>query len=207
MRVSSEILIAFAVVAVLAGCGQRSGTWRTYDEVEVAAPPASAAPPGGMPAMGGAMGDMPVQKIPLKWTTPSGWTEEAGSGMRLATFNMISAGETGLCTIVTLSGPAGGLEANVMRWIGQAKLSPPDDAALAAFLDRQEKLTSEGGFPGVLIDLTQLGASPEGTPSMLAGSFTAGGSTVFVKLTGSPALLRAEREHLIQLCKSLRPGG
>jgi hypothetical protein len=195
---------ALAVLAgvLTSGCGGREGAWRQYRETTVRAEPAArrgAADAAGAAAAGaeGAGGE-------LRWTAPSGWKEEGGSGMRLASFTAVDGAQTGLCTIIKLGGAAGGLDANVRRWIGQLGIQAPDAKEMAEFLKRQQEFKSEGGWEGVIVDLTELAAPAAESGSMLASSLTVGESTVFVKLTGSVALLRKEKESFTQLCRSLR---
>jgi hypothetical protein len=140
----------------------------------------------------------------LSWTAPDGWREEAGSGMRLATFTIDREGSSATCTIVTLGGAAGGLEANVRRWMGQLKIAdlPPDE--FSAFLEKQERVKSEGGFDMVLVDLTELGDAAPDSASMLAAIVTVPNTTAFVKFTGPTVLLKNEKESFTKLCRSLR---
>lgn len=191
--------VALVVAALLAtGCGRSDSTWRSYDEIHVeeSAPRApSARPPGPSAA---------ASPRALAWTAPAGWTEEAGSGMRLATFTLHRDEQTGTCTIVTLGGAAGGLEANVRRWLGQLQLATPPAEAFASFLERQVPLRTEGGFEGTLVDLTELGDPAPTTPSMLAALLPVDDLTLFVKLTGPRGLLLAEKEAFAQLCRSVR---
>ena len=48
----------------------------------------------------------PSPRAALAWTTPDGWEEQAGQGMRLATF--VAGGERGRveCSVVSLAGSA-----------------------------------------------------------------------------------------------------
>ena len=178
---------------LLGGCGPREPAWRTYEEVAVPDPTAQASP---VAASGAA--------VPLKWTAPAGWIEEAGSGMRLAAFSIRRSGGTGVCTMITLRGPAGGLEANVRRWIGQLGLPEPPADELAAFLARQERFRCQGGFDGVRIDLTGFKGQPPGAASMLGAVITLGDSTLFAKFTGPAGLLKEERSSFAALCGSVR---
>ena len=189
-----------SVVLLLAGCGLQKPTWQTYEEVtEVTHTHSSPA------------SDMPVQRAPaapqpasVKWTVPEGWREEASSGMRIAAFAMDRDGAKGTCTIISLGGAAGGLEANVRRWLGQLKVEAPPPNQFFAFLERQERIKSEGGFEGVFVDLTQIGSEEATADSMLAALFTVDGSTLFVKLAAPRALLIKERDAFTKLCRSLR---
>lgn len=127
--------------------------------------------------------------------------------MRLETFTIDRGGSlTGLCTIVQLGGAAGGLEANVVRWIRQIDQAVPEPAELSAFLAKQTTFTSEGGLEGTLVDLTSLGQQGPDAASMLVGLFSLGDITVFAKLTGSVALLKDEKAAFETFCRSFKRG-
>ena len=65
-----------------------------------------------------------AQKPPLAWDLPEGWTETPGNGMRLVTFHSTDKDPVE-CTIVSLGGMAGGLESNIVRWMGQINIPMP----------------------------------------------------------------------------------
>ena len=187
---------------VLAGCDVRDPGWKSYQEVYTrasdagntnAATTAPASAPKAAPAV-------------FRWTKPASWTEQPGSGMRLATFMVAREDQTATCTIITLGGAAGQLAPNVRRWFGQLNLPVPPEPEFSAFRDQQQKLTSEGGLDGVMVDLTGKGSDAEGT-SFLAALFTAGQTTVFVKLSGPVDFVKSEKENFTALCLSLRTGG
>ena len=50
----------------------------------------------------------------IKWDTPEGWTSiKTESKLRLATFSVKEGDREAICTIIPLSGDAGGMKANV----------------------------------------------------------------------------------------------
>lgn len=188
-----------ACIAVMTGCGFREPQWRIYEEVMIDGHAAHnhEAAPATRPAQA-------VRADALRWTAPERWTEEKGTGMRLATFKLSRDGADGVCTIVTLGGAAGGIEPNVSRWIGQLKLPALSADAMAAFLDKQKKIQTAGGFEGVVVDLTELGDQSPGTESMLAAIIKVDGVSLFVKLTGTVGLIKAELDAFTKLCESVR---
>lgn len=200
MRSPVSILSGVFCAVLLAGCGNREPKWHEYEEYY--AEPPSRARSGMVPQATESKPAAPAGK--LRWTAPEGWSEQPGASMRLVTFAMGSGTETGACTIIKLGGAAGGVEANIVRWMGQIGVEPPADAELAAFIERQPKVKSEGGLDGVLVDLTSLGDAAPGTVSMLAALFPLGDMTAFVKLTGPKSLLAGEKERFEKLCRSLR---
>ena len=206
------------------GCGRDRVDVRTYREIrvtpEVAA--ARASPHGSSQASSQAsspqaspLGTLPAAAVPngqlagrgMAWDTPESWQEIPGTGMRMASFNMASAGQEALGTLITLSGPAGGLDANVARWLGQLGLPVPEGAAFAEWLATQERFETQGGLPGVLVDLVPLTreqGESAGEQSMMVGVVTLGAQTAFLKLTGPPDLLEQEKDRLKAISRSLR---
>src|ERR1039457_6941126 len=75
----------------------------------------------GLPSDNSAMSNM------FTWVAPQGWKQEAGSGMRLATFHLLSDAKAIDCSIVSMGGMAGGLEANLRRWMGQIGVQAAPD--------------------------------------------------------------------------------
>lgn len=186
------------------GCGQGDETIRNYQEVMViSAPPQRPSSPHGSsrPAPAGPKGEAGG----FAWQAPKGWAESPGSGMRLASFAIRHRDKEGLCTVVTLSGPAGGLESNVVRWLGQLELPVPEGAGLGAFLEAQDRFETDSGLPVVFVDLLPLSRNQASRPdSMLVGVIQLGRQTAFLKLTGPMDLLEKERENLRALCRSFR---
>jgi len=191
--------VAAMAALLLAACDGGQDGWRSYKEVYIAPPPRE------MPAhaMHGAMSGDGGGASALQWKAPEGWSESAGSGMRLATFTMGEGSSTGTCTIITLGGSAGGIEANVTRWVGQTGSAALEDDALKAFIGRQQTIKSEGGFDIFVADLTEL-APGDDAMSMLASISTIDGSSCFVKLTGPVSLLKDQKQNFLALCKSLK---
>lgn len=151
----------------------------------------------------GNMKDMPVSadmSMKLTWKVPDAWTEKPGSGIRLATFTADGIE----CSIVSLGGAAGGLEANAKRWIEQIHIPMPDEIALQDFLRKQPQFESVGKFPVQVLDFTTL-QSPkeERAPSMIAAIVNVNDSSVFVKMTGSLKNVSSNREKFIGFCRSL----
>ena len=131
----------------------------------------------------------------LAWNVPSTWQEEPGNAMRLVTFRLQANLQEIDCSIVSLGGMAGGLEANITRWLGQIGMhvSPEE---LQAFLQAS---------PYRVYDFTQLQkGSKSATPSMIAAMLMFNGSTVFVKMTGSIEAIGRNKKEFLSLVKSVR---
>ena len=146
-----------------------------------------------------------ADQTPLAWETPEGWVEKKGSGLRLATFTGTDSQAPVETTIVTLSGPAGGVSANVERWMRQLKIPVPDPKTLNDFIDRQERFSTVSGLPVVLVDLTQLqdDASAD-TPGMIAAVIEQKNAQIFVKMTGGKDSLLQNLGRFKNFVKSIR---
>jgi hypothetical protein len=181
--------IPFVCLLLLAGAGsacRKAPATRAYDEPAATPAPAPAAP---------------VQAV---WTTPAGWREEKGSLMRLASFT--PGNGSGLCTLIPLEGEAGGRTANVRRWMAQLGLPAMADAELERFMSAQQELRTVGDWPAWIVDFIPLARAAKKPQAMLSAIVSAGEFTIFAKFTGSPALLRANRDRFLELCRSLRSG-
>ncbi len=64
------------------------------------------------------------------WTLPEGWSQETGSGMRLATLRAGAKSGAPTISVVGLAPPQDTLE-NVNRWRGQLQLAPLDETQLS----------------------------------------------------------------------------
>ena len=193
---------------ILTGCSEPEVPKRHYQEIVVEAPPPVEQAMHHDPHP--SMTDIPLpaqprlpEAPPFTWDTPDGWTEEPGVGMRLATLRIDTDTEQAECTLIVLGGDAGGLTANIVRWMEQVHIAPPSDYALRTYVDGLDRLQTEGGLAGVVIDFDEFVDDPAAL-STLAGIIERGRETVFVKLTGSKGLLARERDNFIQLCKSIR---
>ncbi|MCK4762742.1 MAG: hypothetical protein KAW12_11150 [Candidatus Aminicenantes bacterium] len=138
------------------------------------------------------------------WDTPQDWKQEQNtSSFRVATFSIEAGQEKSTCTIIPLKGAAGGLNANVARWLGQIDISMEENK-LEKFLAGSEKFKTESGLPVVAIDLTTVTAKP-GDTSILAAVITLRDkdTTVFIKMTGKKSHLLENKEKFKALSRSL----
>ena len=208
MNAPTQTLPLLLLAATLTGCADQPAHVRRYSEIVVNPAQAAASgdrnvPAGNVPMTGNA-GPM-LQNVeaggPLSWTTPSGWTETRGSGMRLATFAVSRDGASGECTIVALGAGSGEPVSNLKRWIGQLEGAVPTDEALTSFIQAAPKLPLAGGREAAVYDLTPF-AKPGGQ-AMLTAIADFGNRVVFVKLTAPPAVLAAETDAFRTLTSSL----
>ncbi len=203
-----KALIPIACLLLVAVSCDKGGKVRKYKEKETPAPTRAHSPmakteapaPGTVTAPGA-----DAAPAHFQWKAPDGWAEgKKSSGFRLASFTVTSPGSTGqaVCTIIPLQGEAGGLKANVARWLGQiVSGAGPGDARVDELLKAQEKFLAGGRFPAVFIDLTT--ATPNPTDkSILVTVVTVEGNSVFIKMTGEKSILTANKEKFKALCKS-----
>ncbi len=140
----------------------------------------------------------------LLWQTPEGWTEKTGSGMRMASFKSAATPDLDV-SIISLSGPAGGLLSNVNRWLQQMKVESLTESQFAAFLEKQESVPAKGGFAVRLLDLSVLQTSSDPTaPVILAGLVEFPDQTLFIKLLSNKNTLNENRAAFKALCQSLK---
>jgi hypothetical protein len=180
-----------AAVLVVAACSRQPHV-REYDEVVIKPSPVVAAFDGS--GAGGA------DAGPLAWQTPPAWRELPGDGIRLAAFLLEQGDRRAETTVVMLGGAAGGLEANVVRWLDQLGLQLGDDE-LDRFLAAGEPVATRDGLSLTLFDFTPL--TTAGGDSMLAAVGPVLDQTLFVKMSGDGGLVAAARGDFLRLVGSL----
>ena len=144
-------------------------------------------------------------QVQFQWDAPRGWNEtRTATGMRLASFSVKSQDGESRCTIIPLKGAAGGIRANVIRWLGQinAKMKPGSDG-FEKFLTGGEEFRTEGDFSAVLYDFTGLTRGPE-DQSILVTIITFRDSSIFIKMTGKKAQLVKNKNKFKSLSQSFR---
>ena len=137
------------------------------------------------------------------WVVPNGWQEEAGDQLRLATFHLLDDTNAIDCSIVSLDGQAGGVEANLRRWMGQIHLSPTDAATLQ-FINSATAIKTDAHLQGKLYDFSQLQQGAEETnKSMLVAMIPTNSSTLFIKLSGTIATIKQHKSSFLNLVSSV----
>jgi len=136
------------------------------------------------------------------WTAPEGWEEKPAGGMRLASFVSKDDPASIDCSIVTLGAGAGGLEANIVRWLGQIHITLPEDQ-IKNFINKQDKLRTAGAGEALMLDFTQLQKNSV-EPSMIAAIIDTPDQRIFVKMTGSRAEMLKNLKPFQSLVKSIR---
>ena len=133
------------------------------------------------------------------WDAPDAWQRQPDRAMRLATYTH----GTCECYITTLAGPAGGVAANINRWRRQMGQPPLSEEELAA-LPRLDVLGRAAPF--VTIAGAYTGMSGEERPDSLMFGMVCplDDETLFVKMLGPEAEMRAETGRFTAFCESLR---
>ena len=207
-EVSSKQLLNLCVILVLfLGSCEKAQPICTYDEVVIESPLKASGqnPHAFMKNLG--TGEAPVMpsnvSSAISWSTPDGWLEQKGNGMRLATFKNKNAGSME-CSIVSLEGKAGDLESNIVRWMKQINLAFSSGSQLQEFISQQAELKASSGLAYRLIDFTTAQKAAEhSSPSMLSAIFETDKATVFVKLSGTREEVIRNKEQFLSLCNSI----
>jgi hypothetical protein len=140
----------------------------------------------------------------LEWDVPDGWRLAPDRPMRLVTYTMGATGETE-CYVSVFADSAGGLEANINRWLAQLGREPLTAAAIAdlpaiEILGRQCPLVqATGAYTGMM------GFAKPGYALLGAVCLLPEGGSIFVKMIGPEAEVLAEVDRFAAFCKSLRP--
>jgi hypothetical protein len=129
----------------------------------------------------------------VHWTVPSHWESVPASGFKLAQFKVPGKqGPDANISIVTLSGNAGGLLANINRWRGQLGLGPITQKEVNAYTDRKKM----GAFDMHLLDIRgeDVALSVNAQKRFLVSVFRVDGDSYFIKFSGESSQLELEKE-------------
>ena len=187
LRVVRTIGMA-SLVTALAGCDRRSV--QVYDVPKE---------PGVNRALMAGMVP-PPPPVPVTWTKPAGWEEQAPSEMRQGSFLVHGPdGATADVSVTAFPGAAGGLESNLNRWRGQVGLPAlnGDELQQAARPITADQVT------GIQVDYSAPGGS-KGSSRILGAVFQTPEQAWFVKMTGPPACIEAQKETFTAFVQSLR---
>ncbi len=144
----------------------------------------------------------PKTTDPVSWTSPKGWARLPEKPMRLASYKIMEQGEEGLCTLSSLPLMAGDLQANLKRWMGQLNIAWNQNQ-VKDWIEQTSLETSQGGILYRVFDLSEFVTDDEDN-SMLTAIASLKQSILFVKLTGSKALVHRQRKGFLMLVASLK---
>lgn len=137
------------------------------------------------------------EEAAIAWDAPEGWRETKGSQMRMASFSVSTdAGEVDI-SLVRLGGAAGGMLANVNRWLGQIAMRPIESEELAGLLDERR---TEQGDRYFLVELN----NPDIERSIYGGIYQRRGYTLFAKLVARTPAAQQAADDFAAFCDSVR---
>jgi hypothetical protein len=205
---NAALLFALLIFAIACGGGDEVRKYKEGNSAKTtdAMPPhpSMGSEMSGMSGMGGMSGPVTTQSH-FKWDTPAGWTEDkTASSMRLATFLIKSNGKESVCTMIPLQGEAGGLEANVSRWLDQIKsggVAIPADVTIEKLIKSHEKFLTKGQFPAALVDYTPVTPKPA-DKTFIVCVISIDDASIFVKLMGEKSHLIENKAKFRALCES-----
>lgn len=146
-----------------------------------------------------------VAPAAITWTTPEEWLEKKGDGMRLASFINSDKEFPVETTIISLAGQAGGIPANIARWLQQLNISLPEAMDMDQFISRQEKLVNPSGLELMVVDFTLLQSGQDDQQaSMQAAVIDRKASQIFIKMTGSKAAVLKSNAAFKSLIMSIK---
>jgi hypothetical protein len=138
----------------------------------------------------------------LSWTAPEGWTRQPPRPMRLVTFSPAAAPDV-VVYVSVLGGRAGGLRANLERWYREMGLPAPSDAEVER-LDRGPVLDGRGVYVELEGTFKGMGASEAPGSALLGMVLEREKGSVFVKMIGPAAAVKAEKARFRSFSESLR---
>jgi len=188
------------LLLTLAACG--GGREEPAQPTEAPAAPEQVVPIAPITSRDSASSDAGID-----FTLPSGWTSETpSSNMRLAQASIPGPGGPGQLAVFNFGAGVGGdVDSNIQRWVGQVD---PDPGAQPA----RETFDTKDGLRVTWVEVAgTLKASPMGGPaspqpnSRLLGAVVEGpGGPWFFKATGPKATLDPERDHFLEMLRSVQ---
>ncbi len=196
---STAAAAAVAIFSLLLSACDRDSQPRHYTEV------AFRAKAGPMAAL-----EVPIH---ITWSLPSGWIQQPGSDpLRVASFlapDSAAADSVGMdaqavdISIVQFGGQAGGIEANISRWMGQVKILPSPEL-VQGLLAKADGFSIASGQKALFVDFTGLLAGDmTQTTSILGVIIQGNGYTVFLKAMGDRDRLTALKPQFLDFSRSV----
>ena len=224
MSLKNIALFGIIAVLILAYVAWTRNTQKPASPTQTEAPAVGEAqgmPPAG-DATGGDQGGMPPGGAPpqaqppmvesatnpgLAWSVPSGWTDQGGSSMRLATYVFHGANNTEAQCAVYYFGPGQGgtASANLDRWRGEFKDTKSQTSdKLTAHGIPIERIVLTGTYMAH-VGMMGSGSSTEMTNWSLLGAIAEGSNgSVFFKMTGPEATVKSATAGFAGMLKSIR---
>lgn len=195
------------LLLILSGCDAQLHE-RVYEQVVIEAPQQDMSkmdPHAGLGLDMGVSDQEHTHHHGLQWDVPGTWREIPGTGMRVASFKNIQDPEAVDVSIVSLSGEAGGLEPNLIRWANQIGIDLQENPErLEDFIKNAGSLKTRDGSKAMVFDFSKLQDLPPSSKSTVASMVRVGGATVFVKMTGTVKSIADNLGSFESLTQSLR---
>ena len=191
------LILTFVIFSI--SCGKKNEVRSFKEEITEKDKPEMTTHAHGMNVPG-------ATKTNLKWDTPDGWVSiKTESKLRLATYSIKSGDKEAVCTIIPLSGDAGGLKANVQMWSASIADKEPSESEIDEFISKQKKFKTRSNNEGIFIDFTSI-TGKESDLSIIVSMITFPGKTLFIKMSGDPEVLRNNKEKMLKLSESIESG-
>lgn len=215
-RTSSSLLL---LTLVFSGCAAPPKVVEQAQNPPTAAQPAeSPAAPGGIAVGHGSSAPTmaPASSVtgPIKWAAPSRWEAKPASGMRAATYLVpASQGDSEGAECAVFLNIAGGVDANIKRWIGQ--FEQPDGASSDAKAKQKKETINEmqvttvdltGTFKGggPMMGMPQPSGGPKTGYRLLGAIVESPEGEVFFKMTGPAKTMAAAQNEFQTMLKSIK---
>lgn len=213
--------LAMGLSIGLIGCKEKQP--RLYSEIAFKPNPVAAGPMSG--GMGG--GNMPPMNadpidITVTWKLPERWmVKDSANAMRIGSFYIPDFGvsdsslvDSGAIdpkavdvSVIQLGGEAGGLKANINRWMGQVGIKATPEE-MDDLIKTAKRFKTKSGQAGLFIDLTdKLSGDMTQSKTIYAGIVTATKYSVFVKAMGERERVVKIKSQLKAFCESLTISG
>jgi hypothetical protein len=200
-----RLIAATALLTTLTSCSSESepkvyrlAKEQTKPKAVTAATPNAAQ----MKQMAGELPPPPDPTQPIKWNTPSSWTEHPASGMRIGSFTIGDDENREVdISIIFLGGRAGGDLPNVNRWRGQIALSPWSEAD---FSNNIAQLNSQLGMAKVVDFGTDPAVDGPHATRIVAAIIPYQEGTWFFKMMGNAYLIEKNKATFMHFIKEVR---
>lgn len=134
---------------------------------------------------------------------PASWEQLTPSAFQKARYGVTEGGGKAEITVIAMSGQAGGILANINRWMAQLALPPVDEAQL-------NSCTSQISTPAGVYVVTELTGNDARTkqPAALLGAILVRPSdTWFYKLMGNPGVVASQKDAFLQFVRNVTYSG
>jgi hypothetical protein len=176
--------------------------------VGVYRPPSNRPAHGEMPPVAGGPGGLPggmpggTAKSPFAFDVPGEWVRQPQRGISVASFEIVDGKKRAEVTLTPLGAGGGGVVANVKRWREQQLGLPP---ATEADMMKDVASIRAAGKDAPYVDLANP-KSPLPNNRILAVIIPQGGTTWFVKMTGSDELVGRQKANFEAFVRSFKLG-